>query len=127
MEKKEKKAPAKEEKKSAAKEEKQADKKKPAAAKEEKKAAPAAKKEAKAAPAKKEKAAEPKKAASQKEAENVQLKTTSDPICASSGCTQYLHPEKEGHPMNYPVPDFGVDIDIKASMGHMNALEKDML
>lgn len=37
----------------------------------------------------------------------------SDPICNSSGCTQYLHPEyKADHPIDYPVPDFGVDHDI---------------
>jgi len=29
--------------------------------------------------------------------------------------------------MNYPVPDFGMDHEIKASMGHMNSLEKEML
>jgi len=29
--------------------------------------------------------------------------------------------------MNYPVPDFGVDIDIKASVSHMDQLEKEML
>lgn len=29
--------------------------------------------------------------------------------------------------MNYPVPDFGLDHEIISSMGHMNALEKEML
>jgi len=37
----------------------------------------------------------------------------SDPICNSSGCTQYLHPEdKPSHPIDYPVADFGLDHDI---------------
>ena len=29
--------------------------------------------------------------------------------------------------MNYPVPDFGVDNEIKSSMSHMDQLEKAML
>jgi len=38
----------------------------------------------------------------------------SDPICSSAGCTQYKRtPAPPGPPMDYPVPDFGVDIDIK--------------
>lgn len=41
--------------------------------------------------------------------------TNSDPICASSGCDQYLHPKKEPYPMDYPVPDFGIDHDIRDS------------
>lgn len=37
----------------------------------------------------------------------------SDPICASSGCDQYKHPEApEEPPRDYFVPDFGVDHDI---------------
>lgn len=37
----------------------------------------------------------------------------SDPICNSAECSQYLHPKrKDDHPINYPVPDFGVDKDI---------------
>jgi len=39
-----------------------------------------------------------------------------------------LHPAAKGsHPVDYPVPDFGLDNEIKASMGHMNDLEKSML
>jgi hypothetical protein len=36
----------------------------------------------------------------------------SDPICSSAGCTQYEHPKVESHPMDYFVPNFGVDQDI---------------
>merc|ERR1719499_1459704 len=40
-------------------------------------------------------------------------KRRSDPICNSEGCTQYLHPKgKDKYPINYSVPDFGVDHDI---------------
>lgn len=40
----------------------------------------------------------------------------SDPICNSSGCTQYLHPEyNPGYPIDYPVADFGLDHDIADS------------
>lgn len=45
------------------------------------------------------------------------VQTSSDPICSSAGCTQYKHPEPpKGHPMNYFVPDFGVDNEIINSM-----------
>jgi len=39
------------------------------------------------------------------------MQTGSDPICNSVGCTQYLHPKDDDnkHPMNYPVPNFGID------------------
>lgn len=40
----------------------------------------------------------------------------SDPICSSSGCTQYKQPEgPPSHPMDYFVPNFGVDHDILAT------------
>jgi len=40
----------------------------------------------------------------------------SDPICSSAGCTQYKQPEgPEPHPMDYFVPNFGMDRDIKWS------------
>jgi hypothetical protein len=46
--------------------------------------------------------------------ENVQLQ--SDPICSSSGCTQYKHDEqKPSYPMDYFVPNFGVDHHIVES------------
>merc|ERR1712147_41486 len=84
----------------------------------------AAAKEEKKADAKEEKKADAKEE-KKDDAANVQLK--SDPICNSAGCTQYLHPEKDTHPMNYPVPDFGLGNEIKASMSHMDQLEKTML
>jgi len=46
---------------------------------------------------------------------DVRLGATSDPICSSAGCTQYKHPSKDGHKMNYFVADFGKDHDVKAS------------
>lgn len=47
------------------------------------------------------------------------IKITSDPICNSGGCTQYLHPKvKAGSewPVNYEVPSFGMDRDIQTSL-----------
>lgn len=47
--------------------------------------------------------------------ENVQLDASveSDPICSSAGCTQYKHANKKlGYPINYPVPNLGVDKQI---------------
>lgn len=44
------------------------------------------------------------------DASNIQL--TSDPICSSAGCTQYKAPKVETHPMDYFVPNFGVDHHI---------------
>ena len=46
---------------------------------------------------------------------DVRLGATSDPICSSAGCTQYQHPHKDDFKMNYFVPDFGKDHDIKVS------------
>lgn len=44
------------------------------------------------------------------------LRMESDPICNSSGCTQYKHPKgKDKYPTDYPVPNFGVDHDILSS------------
>ena len=40
------------------------------------------------------------------------LGAQSDPICNSAGCTQFRKADPAGHPMNYFVPDFGVDRDI---------------
>jgi hypothetical protein len=47
----------------------------------------------------------------------VQLESevSSDPICSSAGCDQYEHPKIKTHPMDYFVPDFGVDHDIQAA------------
>lgn len=52
---------------------------------------------------------------------DVQL--TSDPICSSAGCTQYEHPKFEGHPMDYPVPNFGVDHGILDNHNSLDAAE----
>lgn len=50
------------------------------------------------------------------EEKNIMIDMQSDPICSSAGCTQYKQPEgKPDHPMDYFVPDFGVDHDIIAS------------
>ena len=44
----------------------------------------------------------------------------SDPACSSAGCEQYLHPKPlNHHPMDYPVPNFGVDEDIIATQSHI--------
>ena len=46
----------------------------------------------------------------------LQLNAESDPICSSAGCTQYPHPKKPlGYDINYPVPNFGGDPDIKTT------------
>lgn len=40
-----------------------------------------------------------------------------DPICASSGCTQFKHPDPpKDHPKDYFVPNFGQDQDIKNTL-----------
>ena len=49
----------------------------------------------------------------------------SDPICSSAGCDKYNHPKKkEGYPMNYPVPNFGVDEDIGGTHSSIASAEK---
>jgi len=46
-------------------------------------------------------------------ASDIKMGSESDPICNSAGCTQYLHKHKKlPYPIDYPVPDFGVDRDI---------------
>jgi len=58
-----------------------------------------------------------------KDASLVELQ--SDPICSSAGCTQYKQPEGEpSHPMDYFVPDFGVDYDIKDSFTGLKTAEE---
>ena len=54
---------------------------------------------------------------------DVRLDSKSDPICSSAGCTQYKHPTLDKHPMNYFVPDFGKDHDIKQSENSASAAE----
>jgi len=49
----------------------------------------------------------------------------SDPICSSSGCTQYKHKKKDrGYDINYPVPDLGVDRDIQGHNEDLAVAEK---
>ena len=46
----------------------------------------------------------------------------SDPICNSAECSQYLHPKrKDAYPINYSVPDFGVDHDIRVTQTNSDA------
>jgi hypothetical protein len=46
----------------------------------------------------------------------------SDPICNSAECDQYLHPKrKDDYPINYAVPDFGVDHDIRTTQTNSDA------
>ncbi len=53
------------------------------------------------------------------------LNTESDPICSSAGCTQYKHPKKElGYELDYPVPNFGQDREIKDNFNSLNIAEK---
>jgi len=49
-----------------------------------------------------------------------------DPIGSSIGITQYMHPGPVGkpYPMNYAVPDFGVDTGILDVKGSISAAEK---
>lgn len=49
----------------------------------------------------------------------------SDPICSSAGCGQYAHPEPpKGHPMDYPVPNFGKDPDMTGTMNSLEIAQK---
>jgi hypothetical protein len=49
----------------------------------------------------------------------------SDPICGSGGCNQYTHPHKPlGHPINYPVPNFGGDNDILQTKESIDQAQK---
>jgi hypothetical protein len=50
----------------------------------------------------------------------------SDPICASSGCDQYKHPDSKvaDWPMNYPVPSFGMDRGVQDSLVNLGVAEK---
>jgi uncharacterized protein (DUF427 family) len=54
----------------------------------------------------------------------VEQQLESDPICNSAGCTQYLHKHKKlPYPVDYPVPNFGVDHDIVANDASLKAAE----
>jgi hypothetical protein len=51
----------------------------------------------------------------------------SDPICSSSGCTQYKHKTKGlGYKINYPVPNFGKDHDIVDNHGSLSWAENSL-
>ena len=53
------------------------------------------------------------------------LQTESDPICHSAGCGYRSEdPKKAPFPMNYKVPDFGTDGDIKSTFNSLNKAEK---
>ena len=53
------------------------------------------------------------------------IQLQSDPICSSAGCTQYKHPHKDlGYELDYPVPNFGQDRDIKANFNSLEKAEK---
>lgn len=54
------------------------------------------------------------------------MQVKSDPINDSTGLTQYLHPKKATHPMDYPVPDFGVDHDVKSTLAHAAGAEESL-
>ena len=49
----------------------------------------------------------------------------SDPICSSAGCTEHKL-KKSGHPMDYFVPNFGVDHDILHTYQGLDWAEKNM-
>lgn len=52
-------------------------------------------------------------------------KSGSDPICSSAGCTQYKHEgTPRGYPINYPVPNLGMDKDIKGGLDNLKVAEK---
>jgi len=54
-----------------------------------------------------------------------QLNLGSDPIGSSIGITQYSHPErKAGYDMDYFVPNFGVDQDIKDMAKNLASTEE---
>jgi hypothetical protein len=47
-----------------------------------------------------------------------------DPIYSSAGCTQFEHPKKKaGYQMNYVVPNFGFDQDIKDATENISSAE----
>ena len=54
------------------------------------------------------------------------LNSKSDPICNSAGCTQYLAPERNSYPVNYFVPNFGLDRDIIDTHENINDAERNL-
>lgn len=56
----------------------------------------------------------------------VQLESSSDPICSSAGCTQYNHPKNSNAtkiPRDYFVPNFGKDPDMVGTMNSLSIAE----
>ena len=53
------------------------------------------------------------------------IKISSDPICSSSGCDQYKHPDSKvaDWDRDYPVPHFGMDREIMGSLDNMKVAE----
>jgi hypothetical protein len=49
----------------------------------------------------------------------------SDPICSSAGCSQYKHPDSKAAtwPMDYGVPNFGMDRDISNGFENLKVAE----
>jgi len=57
----------------------------------------------------------------------VNTNTESDPICSSAGCNQYLHKAPAlGYPINYGVPNYGEDHDIKDLKHNLAIVERDL-
>ena len=54
------------------------------------------------------------------------IKTESNPMCSSAGCTFKARKDAKTHPMNYFVPNFGVDEDIGDSHSSLNWAEKNL-
>ena len=52
------------------------------------------------------------------------MQIRSDPICGSGGCVNLKHSMfKKPYPMNYEVPDFGVDPDIANTLKHSTSID----
>ena len=52
------------------------------------------------------------------------MQIRSDPICGSGGCVKSKHDLlKRPYPMNYEVPDFGMDPDIANTLKHSTAID----
>jgi hypothetical protein len=56
---------------------------------------------------------------------DVQIGESSDPICSSSGCTQYTHKKTpRGYPIDYPVADHGPDPTIAGTANSIKVAEE---
>ena len=70
---------------------------------------------------------EEKKEEEKKDDAKVQLDSESDPICHSAGCSQYLFPKpdaKKLYPMDYFVPQFGVDPDVISTFNSLDVAQE---